>query len=552
MFHPFTQDIHSYLPVGKFNNPFHYQPHPLCIMASEAVQAYLKSRADWENEWQSGKMFGVLVVETPEGETGFLAAFSGILAGNYLHDYFVPPIYNLQQPDGFFKAEEEEISKINNSIRELESSATYLSKLSKLNDLKRESDEALANFKQAMKEAKKNRDLMRAEKNLTPEEEAALIKESQYQKAEFKRLANQWEKRLHEQGMEIGHLNQQLEAWKEERKKRSAELQKRLFKQFRLLNARGEIRDVHEIFSSTPQAIPPAGTGECAAPKLLQYAYLHQFRPLAIAEFWWGNSPATSIRHQGHYYPSCKSKCKPILTHMLEGLDVEGEETSFSQTASKQLEIVYEDEYLLIVNKPSGMLSVPGKSNALSVFDIISIRYPNATGPLIVHRLDMDTSGLLIIAKTKEVHNRLQQQFESRSVKKRYVALLHGRPSERISNNGFIKLPLRPDYENRPYQLVDMTNGKPSVTRYEILETKTYCFANGDKGVCTRIAFYPLTGRTHQLRVHAAHSLGLDTPIIGDPLYGVPDKRLYLHAEYLEFRHPATGKLIKAEVTDPF
>ena len=552
MFHPFLQDIRSHLPIKEFNNPFHYQPHPLCVIAAESVQKYLESRTDWNEEWKKGKMFGVLIVENEEGETGFLAAFSGILAGNYLHEYFVPPIYNLQLASGFFKPEEEQISKINQSIHLLETSDEYLKSLADMESLEREANYALDEFKRHMKEAKKRRDLKRKENVLTEEEQNILVKESQFQKAEFKRQETHWAKRLAKQQLKIDHFNQQLSAWKEERKKRSAELQERLFEQFRLLNARGEEKDLTDIFLSFNGLTPPAGAGECAAPKLLQYAYKNKLRPLAIAEFWWGNSPGSSIRHQGQYYPSCKSKCEPILKHMLEGLDIDKGNTTSSAHCTDTLKYIYEDEHLLIVDKPSGMLSVPGKEDKTSVFSIISGRYPKATGPLMVHRLDMDTSGLLVIAKSKEIHAQLQHLFENRDIKKRYTALLQGTLPKHINPSGLIKLPIRPDYDNRPYQMADPIYGKTAVTRYVTQGTSVHTFANGEKEECTRILLYPLTGRTHQLRVHMAHSSGLNTPIIGDTLYGKPDKRLYLHACYLEFKHPVTGKTIKATSPAPF
>ena len=333
----------------------------------------------------------------------------------------------------------------------------------------------------------------------------------------------------------------ETEHLKEERKIRSMALQQWIFRQFRLRNALGEEQDICRIFEETAHRNPPAGTGECAAPKLLQYAYLHNLKPLAMAEFWWGDSPKGEIRRHGHYYPACRHKCEPILNYMMQGLDIEPNPLLTSNTDDTQLETVYEDEHLLVVNKPAGMLSVPGKTGQASVLSILQERYPEATGPILVHRLDMDTSGLLLAAKNKETHAQLQMQFEGRSVKKRYIALLEGTPQDK-EPKGFIRLPLRPDFDNRPYQTVDFEYGKPAVTRYEILELNAR----------TRIAYYPETGRTHQLRVHSAHPDGMNCPIVGDPLYGQPAHRLCLHAEYLEFRHPANGKIVKVQVKAPF
>ena len=457
--------IHSFpiatenLPLPQlFTYPFHYTPHPLCVKAAEEVQQYLQTRTDWHEELQQGKMFGVLVVKTPTGEVGYLAAFSGNLAGSNHHDYFVPPVYDLLNPDGYFKEEEARISAINVMLNH-----------------------------------------------------------------------------TNDNNQEI------IEALKEERKQRSIALQQWIFEQFRLRNARGEEQDIYSIFTQTAHRNPPAGTGECAAPKLLQYAYLNNLQPLAMAEFWWGDSPKGEIRRHGHYYPACRHKCEPILNFMLQGLEVEPNPLLTSNTDATQLETVYEDDFLLVVNKPAGMLSVPGKTGQASVLTLLQERYPDATGPILVHRLDMATSGLLLAAKDKDTHALLQKQFEGRTVKKRYIALLEGIPQ--AEPKGFIRLPLRPDFDNRPLQMVCYEYGKPAVTRYEIMDTENNR---------TRMAFYPETGRTHQLRVHAAHPEGLNCPIVGDPLYGQSADRLYLHAERLEFRHPVTGQRLQIQKEAPF
>lgn len=316
---------------------------------------------------------------------------------------------------------------------------------------------------------------------------------------------------------------------------RSAALQLKLFQQFRMLNGLGEVKDLCELFLDTPQGIPPAGAGECAAPKLLQYAFLKTLQPICMAEFWWGDSPKNEVRHHGCFYPACQGKCGPILRFMLKGLDVEENPMAQEEFAEKDLTICYEDEYLLVVNKPAGMLSVPGKEKRLSVYEIIRKRYPNATGPLIVHRLDMATSGLLLIAKSTEIHQELQEQFRLRTVKKKYIAWVDGTVE---SLSGTISLPLSPDYLNRPCQKVDEINGKQATTDYKVLSRE-----NGR----TWIAFYPQTGRTHQLRLHAAHISGLNAPIVGDELYGKPAERLYLHAEEIEFTHPVSKKRIRIE-----
>lgn len=535
MLHHFTRSIaHIALP-DKFTYPFHYTPHPLCVMAADEVQVYLQHQAQWQDELQQGKMFGVLIVQTTEGEIGYLAAFSGILAGKNIHPYFVPPIYDLLQPDGFFKKEEEHISAINHRIRELEEDTSYQKCRQALEEETARCSQLLSQAKARLKAAKELRDRRRQTEQLSESEQAAMIRESQFQKAELKRLERSLKEHLSSLQKETDTYVSQIEALKNERKSRSATLQQQLFEQFRLLNARGEVKDLCSIFAHTVHKIPPAGAGECAAPKLLQYAYFHHYRPVAMAEFWWGDSPKAEIRHHGHYYPACKGKCEPILQHMLQGLQVEENPMlKRMQVPSKNLEIVYEDPWLSVINKPAGMLSVPGKEDAVSVYSLMREQYPEADGPLTVHRLDMATSGLMLIAKTKRVHQNLQAQFKNRLVRKRYVALLEGVVPK---DKGTVDLPLCLNPLDRPRQMVHTEHGKPAITDYQVLERLD--------GKRTRIAFYPRTGRTHQLRIHAAHPLGLHCPIIGDELYGEKADRLYLHAEYLEFTHPITGETVR-------
>ena len=538
--HPFKANIGQLSVPEQFTFPFYYTPNPLCVQAAEEVQSYLESRTDWHEELQKGKMFGVLVVRNKQGEIGYLAAFSGNLAGSNHHSFFVPPVYDLLNPDGYFKEEEERISAINRKIAEEETAHGIKELQNSLTELKEEQKTFLKTKEEDYKQAKERRAVLRQSGTLSEDELEKLNRQSQFEKAELKRWKTKFQSEADTLAKKIREKQDNIQRLKDERKTRSAALQRWIFSQFQMHNAKGEVKDLCEIFAGTPQGIPPAGSGECAAPKLLQYAYLHGLHPLAMAEFWWGNSPKGEIRKHRYYYPSCKSKCEPILNFMMQGLEVEPNPLLTSKTDTDQLDTVYEDEYLLVVDKPSGMLSVPGKTEQISVASIMAGRYPEADGPLIVHRLDMDTSGLLLIAKTKEIHAELQKQFENQQVKKRYIALLSGKPD--VPPTGFIRLPLLPDFENRPLQTVNHEYGKPAVTRYELLEDNCH----------TRIAFYPETGRTHQLRVHAAHPDGLNTPILGDPLYGQPAERLYLHAERLEFRHPVTHKIMRITQEAPF
>ena len=538
-FHTFAQPIQSIPLPERFTYPFHYTPHPLCVIAAEETQAYLKERTEWREELQTGKMFGVLVVRTPAGEVGYLAAFSGNLAGKNVHPFFVPPIYDLLQPDGFFRQEEERINEINARIRTLQASPALEDARSRLQSTIEYCDFVLQAAKDLMKKRKEERDRLR-QFPLTEEETALLIKESQHMKAAHKLTKKSLRSILEEDQAKVDRLEQEIEQLKQERKRRSAALQRKLFEQFRILNARGEVKDLCELFAPTYQGAPPAGAGECAAPKLLQYAYQHQLEPIAMAEFWWGDSPKTEIRHHGYYYPACKGKCEPILHHMLQGLRVDENPLLADSHRETKLDILYEDDYLLVINKPEGMLSVPGKGDVDSVYQRLSILYPEATGPIIVHRLDMATSGLLLAAKTKEAHQNLQAQFKTRTIQKRYIALLEG---EVPQDEGEIRLPLCPDPLDRPQQIVSEEFGKPAFTRYRVLER-----TSGK----TLIAFYPQTGRTHQLRVHAAHPLGLHCPILGDELYGRKAERLYLHAEYLAFTHPITSERIEIQKSPAF
>ena len=448
-----------YTTIGKperFTYPFAYEPHPLCQLAAREVQEYITDHADIREDADRGKMFGVLVVEaitqhpSPITPYGFLAAYSGLLAGRNDWDFFVPPVFDAQQPDGYFKQQERKISELRNN------------------------------------EITKS-------------------------------------------------LSQNLQLW--------------LFHQYRLLNARGEEKDLVDIWQdyySRPKLLrkfplPPGGTGDCCAPKLLQYAYQQGLHPVCMAEFWWGASTKTELRQHLEYYPACRGKCKPILTWMLQGLDVDPDPEAIG-IQQLDIPVIYEDDHLLVVNKPSGVLSVPGNIEAYSVESIMQQRYP---GSAIAHRLDMGTSGLLIVAKSMEVYRLLQEQFVRHEVKKKYLAKLENQSSSLTPRSSFlaprssfpaygrISLPLRPDPMNRPRQIVDMEHGKRAVTDYEFLSDNL-------------VALYPHTGRTHQLRIHCAHPDGLGRPIRGDELYGFGhshgDSRLMLHAAELWFRHPVTQK----------
>ena len=555
----------------RMNNPLDYEPHPLCIAACKELQAYLAERKDWREEIDKGKMFGVLIVEKNDKEIGYLAAYSGQIGGRSDWKGFVPAVFDYLQPDGYFKTHEAKITELNQRIAHLINNPEIKETERILNKLHKVQEHKLNLHKMQIMEAKTKRDARRQEaslhpdtKGLTPEEEQAMIKESQFLKAELRRFKKLISQKTPLEEM-YDNYQKGLQEIKQLRKSDSDELQKWLFSQFKMLNDKGESKDLLEIFKEFNQMVPPAGSGECCEPKLLQYAFEHGLKPIQMAMFWWGESPKEEIRHHLHFYPACNGKCKPILHWMLPA-DV-FEQASADAYIYNKVEILYEDQELAVIHKPEGMLSVPGKdAQQPSIYSWARKQFPEATGPLIVHRLDMATSGLMVIAKTEFAYHRLQEQFTSHQVQKRYVAIVCCKDkdmAQRIKDAAkMISLPLMPDYLDRPRQIVNHEQGKEAITEYEVLgseerRVKSEEFnsaANHEvqssnlKVQCIRLALYPKTGRTHQLRVHCAHREGLDAPILGDPLYGnVKADRLYLHAEAITFKHPLTGKEIHIE-----
>ena len=533
--HRFDDDVTGIEVPRSFTWPFHYVPHRLSEMAAQQVMRYVATRDDWVDELQAGKMLGVLVVRDTEGVLGFLVAYSGNLCGRNDHDYFVPPVYDLLQPDGEFRQGEAAITAINHEIERMGRSDELALLSLQLRCAQCNRDQNLNRYKHYMAECKAARDQQRAEGNLTDVQQQELLAESQFQKAELKRLRRKHETIVSEIEAQIVAYQLRIGQLKTERKQRSEALQERIFHLFVVQNARGERKDLMEIWDGT---LPPSGSGECCAPKLLQYAYLNGWHPICMAEFWYGQSPVGEVRHHEHYYPACRSKCLPILSFMLQGLDVETNPLA-EPVVDEGLDITYDDDWMTIVRKPAGMLTVPGKL----LDDSIETRYrrrSDVSGPVVVHRLDQETSGLVVLAKNKEAHKLLQDLFASREVKKTYIALLQG---DVMSDEGMIDLPLRPDVDDRPRQRVDNELGKPATTHYRVLERQ-----HGS----TRVALQPFTGRTHQLRVHCSHPLGLNAPIVGDMLYGTAASRLMLHAARLQFTHPFTGQEIDIIWEPPF
>ncbi|WP_278696401.1 RluA family pseudouridine synthase [Leyella stercorea] len=647
MLHALSTSIPS---PRQFTYPFCYDVDPLAEAASLELQRYIADADLMSTEKGCGKMFGVLVVEYEDEEgalqRGFLAAYSGLLGGRNDWPYFVPPVFDAQQPDGHFKRTEREISAINREISAIEHDPQYLQSVAQHEETMKRLQAEVEALKVEVDAAKARRDARRKSgEPLSEEEQAEMVRESQFMKAELRRRRKAMEQS--ESTFHNPHATL-LKSLQRKRKQMSDELQRWLFAAYRMLNAKGEERDLIDIFREYTHAMPPAGAGDCCAPKLLQYAYKHRLRPVCMAEFWWGESPASEIRHHLHYYPACRSKCLPILTHMLKGLDVAPNPLAQKRHTAEP-RVLYADEYILVVDKPAGMLSVPGKAESVrsEISDSANISVEEYFAQLTIgttgvvggagiparttapnysdnnsqcrgqesprllqlptnsqfttnskflkaaHRLDMDTSGLLVLARTEQAYVELQRQFASRETMKRYEAVLsgvpkhivggYGIPAVAIANScshlyfygqglrqecrsllrlepfaiqfakyssGCISLPLIADINDRPRQRVDMEHGKPALTLYNIVEVRAadantavaYTTKKADKSL-TLVHLYPKTGRTHQLRVHCAHPQGLACPILGDPLYGTERAdRMYLHAAELTFRHPITGE----------
>lgn len=541
----YTSDIGELEIPLRFPYPHHYTPRPLAVKAAELLQEalagkgniYIPQQVLESNELkETGKMFGVLPVKDRNGKVGFLIAFSGKIGDEIHLPPFVPPLFNRLESNGFFLPEEREISAINREIQELENHEAYVSLLEKKSDHERDSGFTLRELRKENSLARERRKHLRETADtLPPEERSALLRQLDRESQEMDRALRQQSRQFREEAAElqaaIARFDEQIAALKSRRRERSAALQQRLFGQYFAMNARGDRRSLQELFQEFRGSNPPSGSGECAAPKLLQFAFEHGLQPLALAEFWWGPSPALEIRQQGMYYPACRNKCEPILRFMLEGLETEINPLLIDQSA-RDIDILFSDTNLVVLVKPEGMLSVPGKNVHDSVRSRIQQRFPEAAGPLIVHRLDMSTSGLMVVALNTPTYLSLQQQFATREVEKRYTALLSSIPE---GSSGSIDLPLRVDLENRPRQMVCHEYGKSARTHWKLVAIE-----NG----LARVLFYPVTGRTHQLRVHAAHVNGLNCPILGDDLYGIHAERLYLHADSLRFRHPATGEVL--------
>jgi len=551
IFKYFQTDVSSISLPERFTFPFYYDPHPLALVAVKELQDYLSVQTDFTHDFGIdgvgvGKMFGVLIVRNAQNELGYIKAFSGMMSGQTVVNGFAPPLYDILDPESYFQKETRVLALLTEAIQSLQIDPSCQSMKTQYKLIESNYYQKFKEQKAKHKSDKRARKLMREEKqNNIPEEEYKFLLTRHKQESLNAQFLLQSYGEYIDQELALAKVKYlassiKLDTLKQKRKSKSNALQQWLFDQYNFLNISGEKRNVIDIFRNRVIDVPPSGTGDCAAPKMLQYAFSNGLTPVAMAEFWWGKSPNSEVRKHGNFYSACRGKCEPVLEHMLQGIDVDPNPFLTNQAIGKTLETIYEDEYICVINKPTEFLSGPGKHVTDSVQERMKDKYPESTGPLIVHRLDMSTSGLLVIGKTKEIYTQLQLQFVKRTVKKRYIALLDGVVA---NDEGYIDLPLQLDINNRPYQKVEYEFGKSARTRFEVIERKA-----GK----TKIYFYPITGRTHQLRVHAAHVDGLNAPIVGDDLYGVKGDRLHLHAESITFSHPVTGEEVTLSVEAEF
>lgn len=540
-----------------FTNPFRYEPHPLVREAARLVMKRLDrliSDGTLPEEvcrgFSEGKMLGVLVCREAPGSDSycFLAAFSGSVGGQSSVEGFVPPIYDLLDPTGYFKEREAEISALNGQISLAKTDVEF--KRMVLESRKSDRDREITDLQAKKSRRKRERELTLKEWDADGLDRLVyterFVRESQHENAEYKRAKDRWKEVIGPMEAEVNGLEEKIRAMKQQRAAMSEELQKWIFRQYKVMNALGEESSILDIFAADG-LIPPGGTGDCAAPKLLNHAFRHGMEPVTMGEFWYGKSPDTAVRTAGHFYPSCTSKCGPLLKYMLKGLELEEVSEHLEPCtidASCQPRIIFEDEAIIVIDKPSGMPSVPGLDGRESAQELLagrmSAKHKDGCEIHAVHRLDMDTSGLLIFAKTGQAAANLRRQFEERTVKKTYRALLcPGKLTLKPGTTGTIDLPLAPDYDERPRQKVDLIQGKPALTEYEVLRI--------NQDGTTEVLFHPVTGRTHQLRVHSAHHLGLGRPIVGDLLYGgaFHSSRLRLHAQEISFIHPITEETVE-------
>ncbi|MFA0545659.1 pseudouridine synthase [Vibrio splendidus] len=542
-----TQDLS--IPT-RFTFPYYYTPHPTCELAILQLQQSLTDCG--VNETSQGNLYAVLLVQDPTTqELGYLSAFSGLqldpsLASQLNNINFVLPAFDSEQFQSHNSANLARQSQLADDIKKLQQSHNLDVLVAELEELTVESAQAIEAFQLAMTVNKAQRNELREQANQEKalgnlESAANLLKQlgnqSSQEKRDLKALRIEWKRKIAERQSQVDLIESELKNRKQDHQAISEQLEAQRLSHYRFINQALESKSLLELLDGKDAL---EGSGDCCLPKLLNFAFEHGFKPLALSEFWWGVPPTDIIRQHANLYPVCQSKSFEILDHQLTHIELEDNPLIVNPAVGKSFDIVYEDDEIVVVNKPEEFLSVPGKFIEDSVYTRIKALYPNATGPLIIHRLDMSTSGLLILALTAESNKHIQKQFIDRTVEKRYTALLDG---EIDGKSGDISLPLRGDITDRPRQLVCHEHGRNADTYWEAIGT-----SNGK----TKVHLYPKTGRTHQLRVHCAHPLGLGVPIRGDDLYGYKREHLHLHAGYLKLIHPTTGEWMEFEVPSEF
>ena len=549
----FAEPVNQINLPDNFTFPFCYQPHQLTQLAANQLQQLIEQNLA-KHLKEQGRMFGVLVVKTTDNQIGFLAAVSGsqleLPQQNPVINNLVPAMFSGIENIPSFAKKAVYIQKLTEEITQLKTSLALTVAKYTLSSEKDCADWQVGHQQLINQRQKKLRKLARTElskafhnqqvsKAEYDQKSIQLAKQSVDNKNKLKMLKEYWQARIAKAEVSYSQLSDELNQLKKQRAKSSKYLQKQIFQQYQLLNKELEQLDILQIFTKYSDNTPPAGTGDCAAPKLLQYAFEHQLTPVCMGEFWWGKPPKSEVRKQGQFYPSCSGKCKPLLAHMLKGISMDKNPILENPAENLSLEIVYQDEDIIVINKPSGLLSVPGKHITDSVYTRIQQKF-HENQVTIVHRLDMSTSGLMVLSLNTRAHKSLQKQFNAKQVSKQYIANVNGLVE---SNGGMIKLPLRGDIDDRPRQLVCLQHGKYAETHWQVIkrEKKT-----------TRLQLIPITGRTHQLRVHCAHPDGLNLAIVGDDLYGTTANRLHLHAQQLKFEHPINKKPLSFFVEPDF
>ncbi len=534
-------DEYGELPQ-RFTFPYYYTPDPLCEIAiKDLQQRMVESGMD---ESTQGNMYGVLLVQTAKGEVGYLTGYAGVESELDGCINAVPSVYDKQEVKKLALHAKKTIEQI--EARLAEHTDRLLTEVDLLEQVTQQSKQEISAQQARMAEGKQRRKALRSQtlEGLSPEQVDALGRESSQEKQYLKRLKVESKKKMTEQEQVVAVYRVKVSTLESEVSDAKHSLQQQRFSLFRFQNQYGVEKGLDSLYNIELAEHIPNGLGECAIPKLLNAAFSWGLKPLAIAEFWWGTTPEREVRQHGNLYPVCQTKCFDILNHMLEGIDVDDSPLTVNPAEGRDMDIVYKDDAIVVVNKPAEFLSVPGKSITDSVYTRIRRQYPEATGPIIVHRLDMSTSGLIVFTLNADANKNIQKQFIERTVTKRYIAELEGDVKQ---DRGTINLPLCGDLDDRPRQLVCYKEGRSAETDYEVIGRTQV------NGVCrTRIRLYPKTGRTHQLRVHCSHKHGLRVPIVGDDLYGYKADRLHLHAEYLQFRHPMSNELISFHVEAGF